>query len=189
MLYDLIKRNRSYRRFHENHVVDTKMLAELIECARLAPSGRNLQPLRYILINDPMKNALVFSRLKWAGYLPEWGGPKEGERPSAYIIMLGDTTVSKGFDTDIGIAAQTILLAAVEKDLGGCMIASAERDKLRVDLAIPERYDICLVIALGKPKELVVVEEIKPEDSIKYWREDNGTHHVPKRKLDDIIIK
>lgn len=188
MLHDLIRRNRSYRRFFETTEIDIEILKELVDCARLSPSGRNLQPLRYKLICDRATNAMVFSHLKWAGYLPEWGGPKEGERPSAYIIVLGDTTVSKAFDTDVGIAAQSILLAAVEKELGGCMIASVEKPALRRELSIPDHYEICLVIALGKPKECVVIDAMNNDDSVKYWRDEQQTHHVPKRKLEDIIV-
>lgn len=188
MLHDLIRRNRSYRRFFETTEIDIEILKELVDCARLSPSGRNLQPLRYKLICDRATNAMVFSHLKWAGYLPEWGGPKEGERPSAYIIVLGDTTVSKAFDTDVGIAAQSILLAAVEKELGGCMIASAEKPALRREFSIPDHYEICLVIALGKPKENVVIDAMNNDDRVKYWRDEQQTHHVPKRKLEDIIV-
>ncbi len=188
MVYDLIRRNRSYRRFYQAFRVDPVLLKELIECARLAPSGRNLQPLKYKIVFDEHTNALVFSHLKWAGYLPEWGGPQEGEKPSAYIIMLGDTTITKIFDTDVGIAAQTILLAAVEKELGGCMIASVEREKLRHDLHIPTHLDICLVIALGKPKESVVIDDIPVDGNVRYWRDEQEIHHVPKRTIDDIIV-
>lgn len=188
MIHDLIRRNRSYRRFYQSVSVDISVLKDLIECARLSPSGRNLQPLRYKLICEEKANARVFSHLKWAGYLPEWGGPVDGERPSAYIVILGDTTITKSFDTDVGIAAQSILLAAVENQLGGCMIASADRTALRRELSIPDHLEICLVIALGKPKENVVIDEMKNDDSVKYWRDEQQTHHVPKRKLEDIIF-
>ena len=156
--------------------------------ARLSASAANLQPLKYILSNDPQKNELIFSCLAWAGYLKDWSGPPEGERPSAYIIVVGDTDIARTFATDLGIAAQSILLGAREHNLAGCMIGSIKRELLREMLHIPDRFEILLVIALGSPKETVVLEEMAPGGSIKYWRDEHGTHHVPKRPLEDIIL-
>lgn len=184
---DLIKHCRSYRRFYEDYKIDEKLLRELVDLARLSASAANLQPLKYILSYNPSKNNLIFPTLSWAGYLKDWPGPEKGERPSAYIIILGDKTISKSFDCDCGIAAQNILLGAAEKGLGGCMIGSIDRDLLRKNLNIPRQYDILLVIALGKPKEKVVIEESKGD--IKYFRDKDNTHHVPKRLLDEIILK
>ena len=134
------------------------------------------------------KNNLIFPTLKWAGYLADWPGPAEGERPSAYIVILGDKDIVPQTGVDHGIAAQNILLGATEKGLGGCMIASIDRKQLRRGLEIPDRYDILLVIALGKPKETVVLETVGPDGDIKYWRDEDGVHHVPKRSLGEIII-
>lgn len=186
MIKDLIMRNRSYRRFYRVNV-KIETLRELVELARLSPSAANLQPLKYIISCNIEKNALVFPCLKWAAYLKGWK-PLEEESPSAYIIILGDKKISSYFYYDAGIAAQSILLGAVEKGLGGCIIASIDRKKLRENLGIDERYEILLVIAIGKPKEKVVIEEVK-NGNIKYWRDENGIHHVPKRSLDEIIIK
>ncbi len=188
MIRDLILKNRSYRRFYEDFLVEKKTLKELVDLARLSASAANLQPLKYILSCEPRKNALVFSHLKWAGYLKDWPGPREDERPSAYIIILGDTGISKSFDCDHGIAAMGILLAATEKGLGGCMIGSIDREGLRKTLQIRSSYEILLVLALGKPKERVVIETSRDNSDIKYWRDKDRKHHVPKRKLDDIII-
>ena len=188
MLKGLVFKNRSYRRFHQEYTISHKVLRELIDFARLSPSASNLQPLKYILFSDKKKNALIFSHLGWAGYIKGWSGPEEGERPSAYIIILGDTTISKSFGCDHGIAAQSILLAATEKGLGGCMIGTISKEGLRKTLNIPVRYEILLVLALGKPKEKVVLETVRSDGSIKYWRDDKGVHHVPKRKLDDLIL-
>ncbi len=124
----------------------------------------------------------------WAGYLQDWGGPGEGERPSAYIIILGDKTIATSFGCDHGIAAQSILLGAAELGLGGCMIGSARKAELMQSLGIPDKFEILLVIALGKPKESVVIEPLGPEGDIKYWRDAQAVHHVPKRSLDDIIV-
>ena len=189
MIRDFILKNRSYRRFHQEAAISEETLRDLVDMARLSPSAANLQPLKYILSCTPKKNNLIFPNLLWAGYLKDWGGPVEGERPSAYIIILGDTEITKSFGCDYGIAAQSILLGAAEKGLGGCMIASIERENLREMLNIPAPYEILLVIALGRPKEKVVIEKIRPGDDIKYWRDIDETHHVPKRSLEDIIIE
>ena len=163
-------------------------MRELVDLARLSASARNAQPLKYILSCQPQKNSLIFPHLAWAGYLTDWPGPCEGERPSAYIIILGDTEISQSSGCDHGIAAQSILLGATEEGLGGCMIASIKRQGLRQALEIPPRYEILLVLALGKPKETVVIETVGPGGDTKYWRDSKGVHHVPKRALDDIII-
>ena len=159
-----------------------------MDLARLSASAANRQPLKYILSCDPKRNVLIFPHLAWAGYLKDWGGPQEGERPSAYIIILGDKEISRSFGCDHGIAAQSILLGAVERGLGGCIIGSIRREKLRQALQIPDRYEILLVLALGKPKEKVVIETLGPDGDIRYWRDKEGVHHVPKRSLDEIII-
>lgn len=190
MLRDLVLKNRSYRRYYQDDPVDMDTLRELIDLARQTPSGANMQPLKYALSNMPEKNARIFPTLAWAGYLPDWPGPEEGERPSAYVIILCDKQISSPTPgCDQGIAAQTILLGAAEKGLGGCMIGSIKRAELATILDLSkERYDIVLVIALGKPKETVVFDAVDAAGNIKYWREADGTHHVPKRALDDIIV-
>ncbi len=188
MIKDLVKRTRSCRRFFQDHSIPTETLRDLIDLARLSASAANRQPLKYILSNERETNTVIFSRLKWAGYLKDWDGPEEGERPSAYIIVLGDTEISSSFDCDHGIASQSILLGATEMGLGGCMVGSIERKNLREDLHIPNQYKILLVIALGKPKEKIVIETTGADGNIKYWRDESGTHHVPKRPLGEIII-
>jgi nitroreductase len=188
MIADLVFKNRSYRRFYQDTAVEMETLRRLVDLARLSASGANRQPLKFKLVCDPETNARVFPCLAWAGYLKDWPGPQEGERPSAYIVILGDTQISQGFGVDHGIAAQSILLGATEQGLGGCIIASIQKDKLRVALSIPERYEILLILALGKPKETVVVDPIGPDGDIKYWRDEDGVHHVPKRSLDEIIL-
>ena len=188
MIEDLVLKNRSYRRFHEDFTINMETLKKLVDLARLTASAGNKQPLKYILSCDRHRNAVIFSHLAWAGYLKDWPGPPEGERPSAYIIMLGDTAISQSFDFDNGIAAQTILLGAAAEGLGGCMIASIQRDKLREALNIPPRHEILLVIALGKPKETVIIEKMGSKGDMKYWRDPEGGHHVPKRSLEEIIL-
>ena len=188
MIKDLILKNRSYRRFFEDHKIEKEVLKGLVELARLSASGANLQPLKYILSCEPKKNLLIFPHLKWAGYLKDWPGPEQKERPSAYIVILNDTRIAKTPGCDHGIAAESMLLGATEKGLGGCMIGSIDKEALRNALKIPAYLEIALVLALGKPREKVKIEAVTDEKDIKYWRSKDGIHHVPKRSLDDIII-
>ncbi len=188
MIRDLVMENRSCRRFHQEVAIECETLRELVDLARLSASASNQQPLKYILSCDPQRNALIFPCLGWAGALKDWPGPSEGERPSAYIIILGDTEISRAFGCDHGIAAQSIFLGARERGLGGCMHGSVKRDELSKALGIPPRYEILLVLSLGKPKEKVVLETVGPDGDFNYWRDSDSVHHVPKRPLDDIII-
>jgi len=188
MLKDIVFKNRSYRRFDQSCKIDRQRLLELVDLARLSPSGANLQPLKYFLSCDEETNALIFERLGWAGYLKDWPRPADGERPSAYIIILGDTAVSNNFGCDYGIAAQSILLGPVEKGLGGCMIGTIKKKELAEALNLDSKYEILLVAAIGKPVEQVVIDEIKADGDIKYRRDENNVYHVPKRKLEDLIV-
>ena len=187
MLKDLILKNRSYRRFDQSEIVPMRLLRAMVEAARLSASARNMQPLRYMLFNDSESCGKIFPTLAWAGYMKEWPGPADGERPSAYIIQLGDLELTNDWWCDDGIAAQSMLLTAVEQDFGGCIIGSVQREKLRDILNIPDRYKIIQVLALGKPAEEVVIDEIADGD-IKYWRDKEDVHHVPKRGLNELII-
>lgn len=183
----LILKNRSYRRFYQEEKIDSSLLESWVDLARLSPSARNMQSLRYKLVNDPKTNDQVFPLLKWAGYIEDWNGPIEGERPAAYIVILNDESLSKNYYCDDGLVSQSILLGAVEKDFGGCIIAAIDRPKLRTLLDINEKYKIIHLIALGKPKEMVQIDEMENGD-IKYWRDQQATHHVPKRNLKDLIV-
>lgn len=187
MLRDLVIKNRSYRRFYQEHKVTMDELKELIELARLSASGRNLQPIKYFLSADDDTNVKIFSTLAWAGYLNDWDGPEEGEKPTAYIVILGDTRLTTNYMCDHGIASQSILLGAVEKGLGGCIFASVKREKLKELLQIDNQFEILLVLAIGKPKEEVVIEDVVNDD-IKYYRDETQVHHVPKRSLEELII-
>lgn len=191
MLNELVARNRTYRRFHEAKTVGRQTLESLVENARHCASTANLQPLRYLPIDSDGPRAAAFECLKWAGYLADWPGPVEGERPGAYIVVAHDTEIQikpEYLWCDVGIAGQTILLTATELGLGGCIIASVDREKLRATLAIPERYAILVVLALGSPKEKVVITGVEESGSTKYYRDASGTHYVPKRALKDILI-
>lgn len=185
---ELVLANRSYRRFYQDIRIDKQTILNWVDLARLSASGRNAQPLKYLIYTTEEECAKVFPFLAWAGYLTEWAGPEEGERPAAYVVMLGDTRIAKDYFCDHGIAAQSLLLAAVNEGFGGCIVANIQRVKMREALSIPEHFDIIQIIALGKPKEKVVLNSVNEDGDIKYWRDADGTHHVPKRKLEDIVI-
>jgi nitroreductase len=194
MVKEIITLNRSYRRFHEEENIDQEILVQLVELARLSPSPRNLQPYKFVISTQSDLNKRIYETLAWAGYLTDWSGPDFGERPSAYIIILNDKNITKTLDRDnlcygCGIIAQSILLGAVENGLGGCMIGSVQRSKLLDELKLSENFEIMLVLALGKPKEEIVLENIDEYGNIKYWRDERNVHHVPKRKLEDLILK
>jgi nitroreductase len=188
ILSEIIRKNRSFRRFHQEPKVGDETLRELVDLTRYCPSAANLQPLKYILSSDPERNARIFANLTWAAYLKDWKGPKETERPTGYVIVLQDTNISQAVDCDHGIACQTMLLGATEKGLGGCMLGAVNRKGLRAALNIPQHLKVLLVVAFGKPMETVVVELVGSDGSIKYWRDENDVHHVPKRALSDVIL-
>jgi nitroreductase len=187
-LKDLIFKTRSCRRFDESYHINYETLESLVDLARVSASGANRQPLKYLIYNTPIDCERIFPYLAWAGYLTEWPGPENGERPSGYIVILGDKTITETFGVDHGIAAQSIMLGATENGLGGCIIASITRKDLIDKLNIPDRFDILLVLALGKPLEKIIIDEMKGGD-VKYWRDSERNHHVPKRNLSEIILK
>jgi nitroreductase len=133
-------------------------------------------------------NARIFPCLSWAAYLKDWPGPGPGERPAAYIVILGDTAIQADCDRDLGIAAQSIMLGATARGLGGCMLAAVNRRELARILGPLQGLEILLVLALGTPREEVVVEPVGPDGDIRYWRDERGVHHVPKRRLEEIIV-
>lgn len=185
---DLVKRNRSCRRFDNAVKIGKDALRELVDLARNTASGANKQPLKYVICSDAQKNEEIFSCLGWAAYLKDWKGPVKEEQPSAYIVILGDHSISDKFWCDHGIAAQTILLGARTMGFGGCMFGSINIKKLKTILSIDDHLEPKLVVALGKPAEKIQIDPLNEDGDIKYWRDDKGVHHVPKRDLDDIII-
>ncbi|MBL7017056.1 MAG: nitroreductase family protein [Kiritimatiellales bacterium] len=186
MFKELLLKDRSIRRFKQDVVIERSVLEELVDLGRISASGANLQPLKYMLSCDAETNAMIFPHLRWAGYLTEWDGPAEGERPAAYIIVLGDTEISKNFGVDHGIASHSILLGAADKGIGGCMVGSLNRAGLAEALEIPTRYEVLLVLAMGIPAETVKLSE--SVDSIKYYRNEADVHIVPKRSRSEVIL-
>jgi len=187
MLNDLVQKTRSFRRFQQDELIGIDILKSLVNLARLGGSARNIQPLKYMLVNAPVVNAKIFPHLGWAGYLKDWPGPEEGERPAAYIICLLDTRLSNEAECDLGIATQNILLGAAEKGVGGCRIASFS-PRLKDVFEFEGYLRILMVIALGRPVEKVSLDESEQEGDIKYWRDEDRVHHVPKRLLEEIIV-
>ena len=187
-LHEMVLKTRSYRRFDQTKAIAAETLVKLVDMARQTGSAANRQPLKYIVCAEAQTNAKLFAHLRWAGYLQGWGGPVEGERPTGYIIMLTDTEINKEAATDVGIAAQTIMLGATEAGLGGCMLGAINRDEIRKLFGVPERHTISLVLALGVPVESVVLEPVGPSGDIKYYRDEKQVHHVPKRALDEVLL-
>ncbi len=188
MFKELVMKNRSYRRFDASEKVSEEQLRYLVGLACKVPSGGNQQPLKYIISVEPGRNQQICDCLAWASALKDWNGPKRDERPTGYIIILNDKEIMRQSGCDHGIAAQTIMLGAVEMGLGGCMMGAVNRERLREDLNIPEQYDVLLVLAIGKPAETVLIEPMPENGDVKYWRDEVGHHHVPKRDVDDVIV-
>ena len=188
MLMDLICKNRSYRRFDNTHKLTRACLEGLVEAARLSASAANLQVLRFFLAHEEKALQSIFPHLKWAGYMPDWDGPEPPEQPTGYIVILSPPGASKYYLLDTGIVSQSILLAATEQGLGGCMFASFQPEALHKELNLPKEYEIILVIALGKPAETVQVDPVDANGNIKYYRDAEGVHHVPKRALKDLLL-
>ena len=186
---ELVKSNRSCRRFDNAFALDTQTLTDLVELARYTASGANNQPLKYIISSSREENDKIFSCLTWAAYLKEWKGPEPAEQPTGYIVIIGDTTISNNFWCDHGIAAQTILLGARARGLAGCMFAAINIKKLKTLLGIGDHLEVKLVIALGKPVEQACIDDVDDGGDIRYFRDENQVHHVPKRKLEDLILK
>ena len=189
MIKDLVASCRSYRRFHEEERIPYEELKDMVDTARITGSAANSQALKYKIICRREECARIFPTIGWAAALTDWDGPEPGERPSAYIIMVCDLSIGKNRQWDEGITAQTIMLAAVEKGYGGCMMLSFERTALcrilNLDLerAFPE-----LVLALGKPKEQVEIVPVGEDGSTTYYRDENQVHYVPKRQLKDVLL-
>lgn len=181
---------RSYRRFDEGDPIPGTLLAELANLARLTASGANRMPLRFRLVSSANERDMVFSQLKWAGALKDWDGPEEGERPTGYIVIC-DTGHGATTSVDEGIAAQTIMLAAVEAGFGGCMLHAFNKAAVSQALGLEgEGVEPLMVLALGRPAEKVVLEPLSasPDGSTNYWRDAESVHHVPKRSLEDVLI-
>ncbi len=182
---DLIRQNRSFRRFSQDVKPTEDDLRAMIDGARLSPSAGNLQRLLFTPVTDAALCHAVFDTLTFAAYFGGWK-PAECERPTAYIVIWAKSEPDTNMAIDVGIAAQSILLTAREMGFGGCIFRSINRPELCLALS-KDKYVPCVVIALGRPGEAVMITDIKNGD-VKYYRDGSDTHCVPKRTLDDVII-
>ena len=188
---EMVKKNRSYRGFDESRRISREELMELVNCARLTPSAANKQPLRYDLIWEAEEVAATLLLTRWAAALPQRHLPDPGKGPTAFVVLLQETEWVKdaaACQRDVGIAAQTLLLAATEKGLGGLMIGNFDRAGLENLRRYPEHLIPQLVIALGKPDERIVLTEAETNGPTSYYRDEQDVHYVPKRRLNDIVL-
>ncbi len=191
MLIDLVKNNRSVRGYDQTRVVTKEELVSMIEHARICPVARNLQTIKYKIVLDADELTLINNNIKYAAAHPEWKLPHRGTEPTAFIIICNDESQNKTSNMDyinLGIAAQTITLAATELDLSGCMIASFNRDKIKKGLLLDDNVNPLLVVSIGKSVESIHVVEINSNEDSTYYRDEKNTHYVPKKKIEDIII-
>lgn len=184
-VYKKIISRRTIRQF-QARPISKEILENLVNAGRLAPSGANLQPLEFIVIDDAAIKRLVFPCLKWAAYIAPEGNPSSGREPIAYVIFLVNKEIRpQGYEWDVGAAMENMILTAWEEGVGSCWLLSIDRDRLRQILSVPDNYRIDSVLALGYPAEESVIEELT--DSVKYWKDEQGRFHVPKRALKDVF--
>ena len=190
MLIDLVRKNRSYRGYDRRRKLSREELVKLVEAARLCPSSVNLQPLRYFLAFDEQTVGRIQAETRWAKGLPELTLPHPGKEPTAFIVICQDTRIDPNlsrFQRDVGIVAQTMLLTAVEMELGGCMIGNFNAGALPAALGLDACLRPLLVVALGKPDETVILTDAS-DGVTAYRRDEADRHYVPKRTLEDLII-
>ena len=191
MLKDLLIASRSYRSFDESVKITPEQLADWVDHARYAPSSINLQMLKFVAVTSEALCARLLSFTRWAGKITDMKLPPVGHAPVAYVVICADRNVSatvEKFDKDVGICAQTIMLAACECGFGGCMIGSFSPSEFTEALGLGENLVPRLVLALGKPDETVNLVGEAEDGSVTYYRE-GGIHYVQKRKLENILIQ
>lgn len=187
-IIEAIKGRRTIRKFSKEKL-STSLIEEIIDSARYAPSASNVQPLKYIIVNDEQKVSDICNNIKWARYIKEGYGNEES-KPVAFIIVLVDTDIREsGYEIDIGASVQNILLSAYSKGVGSCWMGAINRTAIRKILGIPYKYLLSTVVALGTPDEQPILQPLDSNGSVEYYKDDNGVLNVPKRKLEDIIIK
>ena len=188
---ELVKKSRSYRGYDESRRITREELLELVDCARFAPSSVNRQPFQYLLAYEQEDLDKIQPLTGWARGLPQMKLPHPGKCPTAFIVICQNTEWDPDLNRylrDVGIAAQPMLLAAAEMDLGGIMIGNFSPKKLAETMELPENIVPMLIVAFGKPDEKIVLTEVGPGESLNYYRDDQDTHYVPKRKLKDIVL-
>lgn len=192
MIHDIVLESRSYRSFNESIKIGKEDLETFIDTARLCPSARNSQPLKYRLVYEHDEVEELLALTHWAGFLPDVKLPPEGHHPTACIVVCCDTSVTENVDSarfDAGIASQTIMLQACEAGMGGCIIGAFKPEAVSAQLLIPKKYKPIVVLALGIPDETVFICNVPPSGSTKYYRDKANIHYVPKRSLEEVIIE
>lgn len=188
---ELVTKNRSYRGFDHSRKVTREELLEMVDCARLSASSVNRQPMKYYLAYEPEAVETIQPLTHWARALPDMTLPHPGKEPTAFIVICLDKSISQNekiYTRDLGIVAQTILLAAVEMGLGGCMIGNFSRDRIREAIDLAPTLEPMLILAIGKPDEKIVLTELPESGNTAYYRDENDVHYVPKRALADLIV-
>lgn len=192
---ELVYKTRTYRRFDESQRLSKDFLLELVDLARMVPNSKNKQVLRYRVVTEPSECEAVFEQLAWAAQLPDWKGPEVGERPTGYIVIVAakdtpDEKLYSGVSYDVGIASQTMMLAAraATPSVGCCMLRNVRPAIMDVLGLSTDEYEFREVLAFGLPGEEVVVESVGADGNYDYWHGEGKTHHVPKRALEDILV-
>ncbi|MDA3957787.1 nitroreductase family protein [Oceanispirochaeta sp.] len=188
MITELVEKTRSCRRFEQKELPE-EFMKSLVETARVCPSARNKQPLKYITIENHDFRNLLFPHLNWAGSLKNWDGPIEGERPTGYVVLILDKRISSSAGLDTGIVAQTMQLVAMEKGIGSCMLGAFIKENVAKLLELGDELEIQLILALGYPLEKRVIVDVKDESDVSYFRDDNQVHYIPKRSLESLLLR
>lgn len=187
-VYDAIMTRRTIRKF-EQKKVDRKDLERLVDCARVAAYGANVQPLKFAIVDNEETLKKIYPSTKWAGALTD-GAPKENERPAAYIAVLGDKNIKSNgvFEVEAGAAVTTMMLEAVEMGLGTCWLGAIQRDEIKKTLAVDESLDVVYLMAVGYPMQNSRMVEMQ-DGNVKYFESEDGTINVPKRSLEEVLVE
>lgn len=191
MIKDIVLKNRSYRGFDESYKFTKEEMVDFVDTMRLCASSANIQPLKFYISYEHDEVEAILKLTHFGGALPELHLPRTGMHPTAFIVICQDLDISSNlnqFQKDVGIVAQTALLQATEKGLGGLMIGNFQADDVRKMLGLDENIKPQLVLALGKPAENIVITDIPESGVTKYYRDKDDTHYVPKRKLEDVLL-
>ncbi|MBI9033891.1 MAG: nitroreductase family protein [Bacteroidales bacterium] len=189
-LKQLIKANRSYRKYEHAIKIEESVILEWIDYARFVSSSKNRQAVRFLVITESDQVQCICNQMQWARHLKGWDGPNKEQMPSALLIVCTDDTVNNKAETDVGIITQTLLLQAVNEGFGGCILRSINRKLIREKYKLNENLKIDMVVALGKPAQEIILEEMGAgSQACDYWEDENGTHHVPKRAMEDVVIR
>ena len=179
-----IKTRRSIRKF-DGRNIELSLLKQIVDTARYAPAAANIQPLMFAVVNTKEKCNEIFPHTHWAKLLGERGTPKNGEEPTAYIIVMSNKEKRMNMEADAAFAVENMVLAAWNMGIGSCILGAINKAEIGKIVNIPQNYEINYAVALGYPAQQSVAEDA--EDSVAYYMDDDDKVHVPKRKLDDVM--